>query len=119
VWLGAATRDRGVGISHYTGAITHHIDGDVDLERKTWADDLESAGMATAKYQVTGIGPTLAGRNGEGDLYYTDGEVWVLRLVDACRINAAPVKVLPSPLATRIKDRIWREIAGFIRRRLS
>lgn len=118
VWLGAATMDRGVGISHYTGAITHHIDADIDLERKTWADDLESAGMVTAKYQVTGIGPTLAGRNGEGDLYYTDGEVWILRLVDACRTNAAPVKVLPSPLATRIKDRVWREIAEFIRRRL-
>ncbi len=25
VWLGAVTYDRGVGVSHYTGAITHHI----------------------------------------------------------------------------------------------
>ena len=48
VWLGAATMDRGVGVSHYTGAITHHIDADIDLERQTWARDLESAGMVTA-----------------------------------------------------------------------
>src|SRR5215470_8006190 len=90
VWLGAATLDRSVGISHYTGAITHHIDADIDLERKTLASDLEAAGMVTTQYQVTGIGPTLAGRNGGGDLYYTDGEVWLLRLVEACRKNTTP-----------------------------
>ncbi len=71
--------------------------------------------MVTAKYQVAGVGPTLAGRNGGGDLYYTDGEVWILRLVEACRKNTAPVNVLPSPLATQIKDRIWREIADTMR----
>ena len=76
--------------------------------------DLESAGMVTAKYQVTGIGPTLAGRNGGGDLYYTDGEVWISRLVEACRKNTMPVDVLPSPLTTEIKDQIWRQIAATI-----
>jgi len=115
VWLGAATMDRGVGVSHYTGAITHHIDADIDLERKRLTGDLESAGMVTAKYQVTGIGPTLAGRNGGGDLYYTDGEVWILRLVEACRKNATPVDILPSPLAIQIKDEIWRQVAQTIR----
>src|SRR4051812_36776162 len=110
VWLGAATKDRGVGVSHYTGAITHHIDADVDLERKTLANDLEAAGMVTAKYQVTGVGPTMSGRNGGGDLYFTDGEVWILRLVEACRQNIQSVNILPSPLTTQIKDRIWREI---------
>ncbi len=115
VWLGAATMDRGVGVSHYTGAITHHIDADIDLERKRLTGDLGSAGMATAKYQVTGIGPTLAGRNGGGDLYYTDGEVWILRLVEACRKNSSPVNILPSPLATEIKDEIWRQVAETVR----
>lgn len=115
VWLGSATMDRGVGVSHYTGAVTHHIDADIDRERQTLARDLESAGMVTAKYQVTGVGPTLTGRNGGGDLYYTDGEVWILRLVDACRKNDRPVDNLPSPMATEIKDQIWREIAEAIR----
>jgi hypothetical protein len=116
VWLGAATKDRGVGVSHYTGAITHHIDADVDLERKTWASDLEAAGIVTAKYQVTGIGPTLAGRNGGGDLYYTDGEVWILRLVEACQKTTRPVNILPSPLATEIKDQIWQQIVQTMRK---
>ena len=38
VWLGAATFDRSVGVSHYTGAITHHIDADIDAERALLAD---------------------------------------------------------------------------------
>ena len=115
VWLGDATFDRGVGVSHYTGAITHHIDADVDLERKALAADLESAGMVDAKYQVTGIGPTVDGRNGGGDLYYTDGEVWVLRLVTACHKRSGPTTIIPSPPATAIKDEIWQAVAGTLR----
>src|SRR4051812_27941650 len=57
VWLGAVTFDRSVGISRYTGAITHHISADIDAERKLLATDLQAAGMVDAKYQVTGVGP--------------------------------------------------------------
>jgi hypothetical protein len=112
VWLGDATFDRSVGISNYTGAITHHIAADIDSERTVLAGDLEAAGMVDAKYQVTGIGPTVAGRNGGGDLYYTDGEVWILRLVEACQKRDGPAVTIPSPAATEIKDEIWRGIAG-------
>jgi hypothetical protein len=111
VWLGDATYDRSVGVSHYTGAITHHIGADIDAERALLAADLESAGMVDAKYQVTGIGPTITGRNGGGDPYYTDGEVWILRLVIACDKRAGPATIIPSPPATEIKDQIWRGIA--------
>jgi hypothetical protein len=111
VWLGDATFDRGVGVSHYTGAITHYIDADIDAERALLAADLEAAGMVEAKYQVTGIGPTMAGRNGGGDVYYTDGEVWILRLVEACQKRTGPATVIPSPAATEIKDQIWQGIA--------
>jgi LssY C-terminus len=112
VWLGDATFDRSVGVSNYTGAITHHIAADIDSERLALATDLETAGMVDAKYQVTGIGPTVAGRNGGGDLYYTDGEVWILRLVQACQKRDGPAVTIPSPAATEIKDNIWRAIAG-------
>ena len=111
VWLGAATQDRGVGVSHYTAAVTHHISADLDAERAVLTADLESAGMVTAKYQVTGIGPTIAGYNGGGDLYYTDGEIWVLRLVEACKKRDGPAVTIPSPPATEMKDQIWHAIA--------
>ncbi len=111
VWLGSATFDRGVGVSHYTGAITHHIAPDIDAERGLLASDLEAAQMVDAKYQVTGIGVTLTGRNGGGDPYYTDGEVWILRLVTACQKRTTPTEVIPSPPATEIKDQIWHAVA--------
>ena len=111
VWLGAVTFDRSVGVSHYTGAITHHIGADIDAERKRLAADLEAAGLVDAKYQVTGIGPTMNGRNGGGDPYYTDGEVWILRLVVACARREGPATIIPSPSATEIKDQIWHGIA--------
>ncbi len=114
VWLGAATLDRSVGVSHYTGAVTHHIAPDLDAERALLATDLEAAGMVTAKYQVTGIGPTLAGRNGGGDLYYTDGEIWVLRLVEACKKHEGPVEQIPSPAATAFKDQVWHAVVEAI-----
>ena len=112
VWLGAVTFDRGVGVSHYTGAITHHISPDIDAERGLLAADLEAAQMVDAKYQVTGIGPTVTGRNGGGDPYYTDGEVWILRLVVACQKRTAPTEQIPSPPATEIKDEIWHGITA-------
>ena len=112
VWLGAVTFDKGVGVSHFTGAVTHHIDADIDAERDHLVADIEEAGMATAKYQVTGVGPTLTGRNGGGDPYYTDGEVWISRLVEDCRKQTGPVATLPSPPATELKDQIWHAIAG-------
>jgi hypothetical protein len=116
VWLGDAAFDRDAGLSHYTGAITHHIGADIDAERKLLAADLEAAGMVDAKYQVTGIGPTMDGRNGGGDLYYTDGEVWILRLVEACRKRTSPATVIPSPAVTELKDQIWQGIAGALRK---
>ena len=112
VWLGAVTYDKGVGVSHFTGAITHHIDPDLDSEREKLARDLEDAGMVTAKYQATGVGLTLAGRNGGGDLYYTDGEVSILRLVEGCERRTGPVDVIPSPPATELKDQIWHAVAA-------
>jgi len=116
VWLGAVTYDRSVGVSRYTGAITHHIGADIDAERKLLATDLENAGMVEAKYQVTGIGPTMDGRNGGGDLYYTDGEVWILRLVTACQKRTGPASVIPSPSTTEIKDQIWHAVADALKK---
>jgi hypothetical protein len=116
VWLGDATFDRSVGVSRYTGAITHHIDADIDAERTLLATDLETARMVDAKYQVTGVGPTMAGRNGGGDLYYTDGEVWILRLVAACQQRTGPAAIIPSPPATEIKDQIWQAVADALRK---
>src|SRR3954463_4811786 len=77
VWLGSASFDNGVGISHDTGQITHHIAPDIDAERDLLMRDLMGAKILLSTYQVSGSGPTLFGRNGGGDPYFTDGEVTI------------------------------------------
>jgi hypothetical protein len=77
MWLGSASFDRGVGLSHDTGQITHHIAPDIDAERDTVITDLSNANALARQYQIPGRGPTTRGRNGGGDPYFTDGMVTV------------------------------------------
>ena len=77
LWLGSATFDASVGLSHRTGQITHHIAPDIDAERDALLRGLAAADELVREYQVTGVGEMLWGRNGGGDRYFTDGELWV------------------------------------------
>lgn len=75
IWLGAASFDRGVGFSHETGQITHHIGADLDAERAFLLNTLADAKWLTETFSVPGIGPTTTGHNGGGDRYFTDGQI--------------------------------------------
>ena len=74
LWLGAATFDRRVGLSRYTGELMHHIDPDVDAEREKLVADLAAAGRL-ARVDRMDVRPPGQGRNGTGDLYVTDGRM--------------------------------------------
>ncbi len=120
VWLGSATFDRGVGVSHDTLQITHHIDPDIDRERDFVISSLKDAGVVQQTYQVTGTGPTLNGRNGEGDRYYTDGEITIAVLdpnldpkSEVPREAITPVAKLSR--AQTIKHRIWTTLLAAAR----
>ncbi len=114
VWLGAATFDRGVGFSHDDARITHHIGPDVDADRDLLTADLRAAKAVGTIYEVTGIGPTVKGRNGDGDPYYTDGEVKISVLVSACNQKAETVAVLSNPPLVAMKNIAWDTIARTI-----
>jgi LssY C-terminus len=114
VWLGSATFDRGVGLSRDTGQVTHHIAPDIDAERDRLTDDLKTARVVEAIYEVSGIGPTLTGRNGEGDRYYTDGEIKISRLVAGCNVKAATTVELENPPLVNMKNVAWRAITGML-----
>ena len=105
LWLGSATFDRSVGVSHYTGQVTHHIAPDIDAERDLLAHDLAAAGMVAAAYWVSGVGPTVFARNGGGDPYFTDGEIAVSRLSPGCQIVAGAPPTLAPPSAVAAKNR--------------
>lgn len=112
VWLGSVTFDRGSGVSRYTGQVTHHIAPDLDAERDGIVDDLTRAGMVNTTYQVFGIGPTLRGRNGEGDPYYTDGEIRMAVLVEGGQARTEAPIAYPSPPLAALKNTIWKRAAS-------
>lgn len=75
LWLGGATFDVRVGLSHTTGQITHHISPDVDAERDKLLDDLQRAGTIAELTWVDDFQSKHDGRNGGGDPYHTDGRL--------------------------------------------
>ena len=111
VWLGATTFDRGIGFSHDDAKITHHIAPDVDAERDLLTADLKQARVVPTIYDVTGIGPTVDGRNGEGDRYYTDGDIKISVLVKGCDQRATTTAVLENPPLIALKNLAWDAIA--------
>src|SRR6266481_4175979 len=114
VWLGSVTFDRGVGLSHDTGQVTHHIAPNIDAERDLLMRDLRAAEMVETFFQISGIGPTLLARNGEGDPYYTDGEIDVARLVLDGAKRAEPPTTLPPPALIALKDQVWHSVSRSI-----
>src|SRR6202047_3972265 len=114
VWLGSITFDRGVGLSHDTGQVTHHIAPDIDAERDLLMRDLRAAGMVETFFQISGSGPPLLARNGEGDPYYTDGEIDVARLVIDGVKRTEPPATLPPPELIALKDQVWHGISNVV-----
>ena len=77
VWIGSASYDERVGLSHTTGQITHHIAPDLDAERDKLATDLQHTNKLSETYKIPAFHHVLTGRNGGGDPWHTDGDLWV------------------------------------------
>jgi hypothetical protein len=107
ICLGSATFDGGVTLSRDTDHVTYRIAPNIDEERNRLIAGLNNARMVASVFQMKGIGPTLNGRNGEGDLYYTDGEIWVARLVSGGKEAEKPAEMQPPPAPIQMKDTIY------------
>jgi hypothetical protein len=107
VWLGSATFDSGVTLSRDTGQVTHRIAANVDAERDRLIAGLNDARTVTGIYQMKGIGPTLTGRNGEGDPYYSDGEIWLARLAAGGKETEKPAVMETPPALIQMKDAVF------------
>jgi hypothetical protein len=77
LWLGAATFDERVELSHTTGRITHKIAADVDKERNKIVLDAHRSGVLDGYYWVDRFHSDRTGKNGGGDSYFTDGRLAV------------------------------------------
>jgi hypothetical protein len=83
LWAGAATFDKSIGVSHTTGQITHHIDGDVDSERNSLIATLQKDGQSLAVDWIENFHTVRTGNNGGGDKWRTDGRLPVVEFENA------------------------------------
>jgi hypothetical protein len=72
-WLAAATFDRNVGLSLFTGQVTHKIDANVDKERDQVIETLRRAKVVSDETVVKHFTSSYHSRNGGGDVIHTDG----------------------------------------------
>lgn len=75
IWIGSASYDERVGLSHTTGQITHHIAADIDSERDHLFNDLKRTRDLSDSYRVANFHSEKKGRNGGGDEWHTDGSL--------------------------------------------
>jgi hypothetical protein len=72
-WLAAATFDKNVGLSLFTGQVTHKIDANVDQERDFVVDTLRHAKVVNDVTFVKHFTSSYHTRSGGGDMIHTDG----------------------------------------------
>jgi hypothetical protein len=77
LWIGATTRDVGIGISHTNGRPTHHIAPDIDAERDKLVEDVRATGQIEIEW-IDEFQPTSEGRNAAGDRFVTDRRLAVI-----------------------------------------
>ena len=80
-WMGSATYDKRVGLSHTTGQITHHIEADVDAERDHLFESVKKTGNLTDVQIIENFHKVCEGRNGGGDPWHTDGRLFTGTIV--------------------------------------
>ena len=74
IYVGTASLDSGM-----KWGITHRINPDIDTERKVLFNDLDGTGMLR-DYQLQKFVDPVLGQNFTGDQFFTDGEVYVLKI---------------------------------------
>lgn len=80
-WLAAGTFDRAVGLSLFTGQVTHRIDADIDAERDHILDTLTAPSAGNDGVSIERLRHFSSGyhhRNGGGDRIRTDGDLPVV-----------------------------------------
>ncbi len=82
-WMGSASYDKHVGLSHTTGQVTHHIAADVDAERDHLFASLKATGELVDVEIVEDFHKVREGRNGGGDRWFTDGRLFTGTLAAA------------------------------------
>lgn len=90
-WLADATYDRKVGLAGFTGQVTHKVDANIDIERDYVVNTVRYADPQCGVEVLQDFSTSYHGRNGGGDLIYTDGNLPILDVTAAAERGPAPV----------------------------
>lgn len=82
-WMAGATYDRGVGLSSFTGQITHKIDEDTDAERDYLIGTLQYVDPETTVKILPDFSSPYICHNGGGDKIVTDGDLPIVDVTGA------------------------------------
>lgn len=106
-WLADATYDRKVGLAGFTGQVTHKVDANIDIERDYVVNTVRYADPQCGVEVLQDFSTSYHGRNGGGDLIYTDGNLPILDVTGAAERSVSPELELATVSAH-----------GLVRRRL-
>ncbi|MDY5129045.1 LssY C-terminal domain-containing protein [Actinotignum urinale] len=84
-WLAAATFDRSVGLSIFTGQVTHKVDPYVDAERDFAIGTVRYGYPESQVFLLKHYFDAYHSRNGGGDEFHTDGDLPILDVSGACQ----------------------------------
>ncbi|MCA9343144.1 LssY C-terminal domain-containing protein [Candidatus Saccharibacteria bacterium] len=79
-WLAAATFDKSVGLSLYTGQITHKVSSDTDEERDYVVETISKTEHFKSVSKIKNFTTAFHSRNGGGDRIKTDGSMPFVQL---------------------------------------
>ena len=106
IWIGSATKDVKVELSHTNHLPTHGISPDLDAERQLVVSQLMQTGYVVGISARPGFGKQTHGANGGGDPYFTDGMIALLMLAD----------VWTHPLATQVRGSLGGRVGQTVER---
>lgn len=110
-WLAAGTYDRSVGLSLFTGQITHKIDEDVDVERDHIIATVTAANPGVAVEEIRNFSTGYHSRNGGGDVIETDGDLPVL---DLSALAGSAAAVVAPPAQGRARRPVQTIFGAFV-----
>ncbi|MBW8747968.1 MAG: LssY C-terminal domain-containing protein [Acidobacteria bacterium] len=80
LWVGSATHDNGFEKDQRNGQVTHHIDPDIDIERKFILDSFDAADVFSSAAYVLPDDPFSSGKTATGGEFHSDGRILVMML---------------------------------------
>ncbi len=103
-WLAAGTYDRSVGLSLFTGQVTHKIDREIDIERDYIVDSMLAAEPRVSVSVIEDFSTGYHSRNGGGDAVVTDGDLPIVNvreveLPEGVAVGASPDDPVEGSLA--------------------